>query len=72
MNASQLDRQEDSVPALAVEALTLAHRRAIAAGRTVVRVEGGKLVRVGPSGTVVLQTLPPRVKVTIRTKRAGT
>ncbi len=70
MNEIELAQQESNVPALAVQALTLATRRTRASGRPVVMVVGRELVRIGPLGPTPLKSLPPRVKVTVRTKRA--
>lgn len=61
---------ESDVPALAVKALTAAHRRALVAGRTLIFVRNGQLIRVGPAGTTVLRQLPARKKVATRTQSA--
>ncbi len=70
MSEIELVQQENTAPALAVQALTNAHRRVRASGRPVVLVAGGKLVRVGPLGSTTLKDVPPRVRVSVRTKRA--
>ena len=70
MSETELVQQENAAPALAVQALTSAHRRVRASGRSVVLVAGGKLVRVGPLGSTPLKDVLPRVKVSVRTKRA--
>ena len=72
MNDIELAEQEIIAPALAVQALNSAHRRARASGRPMVLVVGGNLVRIGPLGTTVLKELPRRVKVAVLKKRATT
>jgi hypothetical protein len=71
MAPNELDPQEAEVAQLALEALTVAQRRAHNSGRSVVVVENGELVRVGLSGKTGLKKLPPRRKVTVRVKRAS-
>ncbi len=70
VSETELIQQETAVPVLAVKALSAAHRRARASGRPVVLVVGGKLVRIDSQGETVLKNLPPRAKVTVRTKQA--
>lgn len=65
------DQQEAGVPELAVKALTAAQHRAAAAGHPLVLVRNGWLVRVLGSNTVFLKELPPRRKVSVRTKQLG-
>ena len=72
MTEEELDQLEATIPEMAVQALTNAHRRARASGQDVVMVVDDKLVRIGPHGTTVLKSLPYRVKVNARTKRATT
>ena len=72
MNEIELAEQEMIAPALAIQALNRAHRRARASGRPMVLVVGDKLVRIGPLGTTVLKELPRRVKVAVLKKRATT
>ncbi len=62
---------ERDVPNEALQALSNATRRAMDSGQPVVMVVDGSLVRIEPSGTTVLQVLPPRRKVTERIKRAS-
>lgn len=72
MNDIELAEQELIAPELAVRALTIAHRRARASGRPVTVVVQGKLVHISPLGSIDLKNLPPRVKVSVRKKRAKT
>jgi hypothetical protein len=71
MSTIDRDPTEGEITQLAVQALTAAHRRAVASGRPVLEVVDGALVRKGPSGVTVLKKLPPRKKVTVRLKRAS-
>jgi hypothetical protein len=70
MSESELDALEATVPELAVRALNEAQHRARVSGCPMVLVVNDQLVRIGPEGTSVLKSLPSRVKVTTRTKRA--
>ena len=70
MSEIEISQQESNIPALAVQALTMASRRALASGRPIVTVVNGKLVRVGLFSSTLLRTLPPRMKVSVRKKRA--
>lgn len=70
MNLRNLAVLERSVPARAVKALAAAHRRALAVGSVLV-VEDAALVELfGDGRRVVIQALPPRVKVGARVKHA--
>jgi len=60
---------DEEVAQMAVKALAEAQRKAKRSGRTRVVLVGRKLMQIGPSGTVELKTLPPRTKVTTRSKR---
>jgi hypothetical protein len=64
------DRQDADLPQRAVQALTAAHRRALAAGRTLVLVRNNQLIRISSAGIDVLRQLPARKKVTVRKKVA--
>jgi len=67
--ASLKDDQPDAdVPEQAVKALTAAHRRALKAGRTLVVVKDGKLVRLTGTNVHVLGEGHFRVKVEGKTK----
>lgn len=57
---------------MAVEALSAAQRRAMEAGRTVVVVIDGDLVRIDPSGRTVLKHIGPRPRAAVRHKQATT
>ncbi len=70
MNEIELSQQESKIPTLAVQALTKASRLTRESGHSVVMVVDGQLVRVGPLGCIPLRPLPPRLKVSQRTKRA--
>lgn len=70
MDEAELESLEETVPELAVHALTEATRRARAAGRPVVLVVNNQLVRITPEGTTVLEPLTSRVTAPSRTKRA--
>jgi hypothetical protein len=70
MNERDVSQQESKIPALAVQALTKASRLTRESGHSVVMVVDGQLVRVGPLGCIPLRALPPRPKVSQRTKRA--
>jgi hypothetical protein len=72
MTPSEPDPQEAEVTHLAVQALTAAQQRAIHSGRSVLVVENGELVRIESPDRTVLKKLPPRRKVSVRTKRAST
>lgn len=61
--------EDADVPTLAVQGLNEATRRARLAGDIVV-VRDGNLLRIHPNGKVeVLQSVPGRVKVAVRTQR---
>ncbi len=60
---------DEEVAQMAVKALAEAQRSARASGRTRVVLVGRKLMRIGPSGSVELKTLPPRTKVAVRVKQ---
>jgi hypothetical protein len=68
MNPLDDDRQDADVPELAVQALTAAHQRALQAGRPLVLVRNGQLVRIDSTGVTVLKQLPARKKVAVRKK----
>ena len=70
MADTQPENQDADVPELAVQALTAAHRRAAAAGRTLIVVRNGQLLRISPTETVILRQLPARKKVGDRIKFA--
>ena len=70
MTDEELDEEDRDVPALAVAALAAASRRARASGHPIVIVQDGKLVRITPEGTEVLEILPPPFKVSLQIKRA--
>jgi hypothetical protein len=70
MDEAELESLEESVPDLAVRALTAASRRTLAAGRPVVLVVNNQLVRITPEGTTVLEPSTSRVAAPSRTKRA--
>ena len=72
MTEEELVALEETIPALAVKALTEATRQALASGRPVVLVVDDKLVRIDSEGTTVLKDMPPQMTVTVRTKRATT
>lgn len=57
------DCDEADVPALAVEALAAAQRRARAAGHPLVQVQDGQLVRIEGAAVTVLKRLPGRQRV---------
>ena len=64
MAPQKLAAIDRSIPARAVMALRLAHRRARAFGVKLVLAGDGVLYRLAPSGErTVLKTLPPRVRV---------
>jgi hypothetical protein len=69
MDTIEEDPQEAGVPELAASALTAAQHRAVQAGHPVVLVKNGWLVLVQQSGVTRLKELPPRRKVTVRTKQ---
>ena len=72
MKATKLTKQERMIPQYAVRALNAAQERAKRSGVALVQVIGNDLCRIEPDGTrTVLKTLPPRTKVTVRTKRAA-
>jgi len=62
---------DDEVAQMAVRALTAASRRAMDSGRPVIFVVDDQLVRRDASGTTVLETLPPRRRVSDRVKQAS-
>lgn len=70
MATNKADQREAEVPELAVKTLNTAHDRAVQAGHPLVLVKKGVLVRFGATGTIMLNQLPARKKVTIRTKTA--
>ena len=69
---TDLDSEADEaeVIRMALKALSAAQRRALESGRPVVMVKDGNLVRVEGANVIVLKTLPPRRKITIRVKQA--
>ena len=71
MTPQKLAAIERSIPARAVMALRLAHRRARASGVDLVFAGDGVLYRLAPSGERTdLKALPPRVRVKSRVKHA--
>ncbi len=70
MNLRKLARLEKRVPALMVRALDAAQGRALASGVPVLVVADGGLYRVTPAGRELVEPMPPRARVTARTKRA--
>jgi len=70
MTDEELDALEETIPELALRALTAAQQRAKGSGRDFVVVVGNELVRISSDGTTVLKTLPELPRVTERTKRA--
>ena len=71
MTNSDEDRLDDAIPALAVEALSAASRRALDEGHTIVVVQDGMLVQKNASGITPLRKVPARQKVPTRTKNAS-
>lgn len=63
------EQADADVPQQAVKALSAAHRRALQAGRTLVVVKDGKLIRVTGTKIDVLKDGQFRVKVQGKTKR---
>jgi len=63
------DRLEADVPALALKALKEAQQRAAQAGHTRVLVRDGRLVSIRNGTITLLKQLPPRKKLTVRSKR---
>jgi hypothetical protein len=63
------DHHDEQVPELAVQALTAAHRRAVAAGHPVVFVRAGQLVRLQGNQITVLKPIRGRQKIAFRVKR---
>jgi hypothetical protein len=61
--------EDADVPALAVQGLNAASAKALQSGRPVVVVRGQQLVRLTADGAVVLKNLPPRRKLTVRSKQ---
>ena len=51
MTEEELTELENTIPALAVQALNEATRKALASGRPVVLVVNDQLVEIGPEGT---------------------
>ncbi len=70
MSIGELRTQDDEVAQSAIQALAVASRRARESGRSMVYVENGAVVRIGPMGKTVLNQLPIRRKVTTRVKKA--
>jgi hypothetical protein len=70
MTNSEENELDDALPALAVEALSAASRRAREEGHTIVVVEDGMLVRKNASGVTPLKKMRDRIKVDTRTKNA--
>ncbi len=68
MSSSNDDPRDADVPEQAVKALTAAHRRALKAGRTLVVVKDGKLVRVTGTRSTVLGEGFRRTKVHVKVK----
>ena len=64
------EADEAEVIRMALDALNAAQRRALGSGRPVVMVKDGNLVRVEGANVTVLETLPPRRIVSIRSKQA--
>ena len=71
MTDSEEDRLDEAIPALAVEALSAASRRALNEGHTIVVVQDGVLVQKSASGITPLRKLPGRQRVDTRTKNAS-
>lgn len=70
MTDEELDEMDRDVPELALKALDEATQRALQSGCDVVLVENNQLVKIGPKGKTVLRDMPPRVKASVRFKRA--
>ncbi len=70
MAALQGDEQDADVPEQAIRALSAAHRRALNAGRTLVLVHNGQLVRVTPQGRTVIGEAPAKQKVRLHSNSA--
>ena len=68
MSPAELDATEVGVPELAVQALTAAHDRALRAGRAVMFVQDGQLVRMQNGQKKVVGIVAPRVSVRRRHK----
>ena len=60
-----IPQTDENVPALAKLAVEQAYREAVAAGRSITKAEGGKLVEVMPNGAVrEIKLLEPATKAT--------
>jgi hypothetical protein len=66
-----VESEDEETARVEVEALDEASRRPLASRQPVVIVENDQLVRITPSGKTVLKNLPPRQKVSVRTKWAS-
>lgn len=71
MPTPPLDPPETEVAQEAVQALSAAQRLALDSGTSILLIDNDELVRVEARGKTVLKKLPPRRKVTERTKRAS-
>lgn len=71
MAINEDDKRDEDVPAQAVAALTAAHRRALAAGRTLVLVQDGMLVRIDRNGTHPIRRISGRERVSTLNKQAS-
>ncbi|MGL6095622.1 MAG: hypothetical protein ACRC7O_07490 [Fimbriiglobus sp.] len=71
MTTREDDDPDEGVPERAVQALTEAQRRAMAAGHPVVLVLDGKLIRRVGDQVTVLKLVRGRRKVAVRAMRCG-
>jgi hypothetical protein len=67
MSSQDEERQEDDVPALALEALQAAQRHAQQAGHTLVMVRDDQLIQICGETVTVLKPLQARKAVHVRT-----
>ena len=65
------DRQDDDVPAQAIEALAAAQQRARLTGHTRVLVRDGKLIRIEGETVTVIKDVPTRKKVLPPARQPG-
>lgn len=69
MTTIDQDALDANVPELAVQALTEANRRAVAAGHPIGLVRGSQLIRCEGDQEIVLKEILGRKKVAFRVKR---